>query len=684
MKTFLLAKNEDRLCIHEEKGCISSLHCGGEERVSAFTPLFRLCLRERSGESEIFSAEDATKNEGTLVFSGFRRDLTVRVLTHTEADGNGLQLGVQVENHTQARVEWVDILLPELPHLRANDPNGGELLLPYNEGAVIRDENKLTFAEPKYPSMGNYPVFPNMMFAQFFAYHFDGADAPDGCGLYVGAHDAARGVKGLWAEKREEGVQLILRLYCDADFAEGYTLPYPVVIKGFYGTWQTAAEIYRNWFESALPAGAKKIIEQQSLPEWYADSPVVVSYPVRGVHDMDEMKPNRLFPYENALPLIAELREKIDARILVLLMHWEGTAPWAPPYVWPPYGGEASFRAFMDELHAQGDLMGVYCSGFGYTMQSNLIAEYNNEAEYHQRGLSEAMCAGPDGTVQISEICTFQRSGYDICPASEAGKALLAEAYRPLLQSGVDYAQILDQNHGGSQYFCHSTKHGHPAGPGAWMTQNMQALLHEWNQMGGKMLLGCESAAAEPFIGNLQFSDNRYELCYYVGHPVPLYAYLYHEYVRNFMGNQVSCPFPTDVDTLRMRMAYSFAAGDCLTIVLTPDGDLMVNWGTRDFEHHPDREKTLHFMKNLMAFYREQAKKYLYNGKMIAPGAFRCEQVSYCDNIDAVPAVMSSAWQAADGTCAQILVNHTDVPQQCWVGEKQVTVEALSCVLLPI
>lgn len=102
------------------------------------------------------------------------------------------------------------------------------------------------------------------------------------------------------------------------------------------------------------------------------------------------------------------------------------------------------------------------------------------------------------------------------------------------------------------------------------MTKNMQDLLSDWNTASSDMLLGCESAAAEPFMGNLLFSDDRYELCYDIGRPVPMYSYLFHEYLHNFMGNQVCCYFPPTTDALLYRIAYSFAAGDAPALVLTP------------------------------------------------------------------------------------------------------------------
>lgn len=674
-----------------EGGKITSIVLNGKERSVAEQPLFRIRLRDEAAEKIILTTFDATScdvKDNLATYSDFKgqdgMSVTVSLVDHNGDAGFYISVTPASDKYL---VEWVDFPFVTLPKLVDNNKenNGGKLLMPFNEGMLVSDSEGREYAEmpyrdAEYPSCGNYNIFPNMHCSQMMAYLFDDA------GLYYAAHDSKRGVKGLDYFEIDEGIVLQMRLFCGVNYGETFSTDYPVVMAAVGSSWESAAEKYREWFEVSLPKRVKKVLENPNLPEWYEDAPLIVSYCVRGIHDMDEMYPNKLYPYTNALPLINEIKEATDSRILTLLMHWEGTAPWAPPYVWEPYGDLQNFNEFKDTLHKNGDLLGVYCSGFGYTIQSNLIAEYNMQEEYDKRELWRGMCAGPDGKVAISNICTGQRSGYDICPASEVGRELLKEAYVPLFKSGVDYAQILDQNHGGGQYFCYSKEHGHPAGPGAWMTENMQDMLGEWNDMAPNMLFGCESAAAEPFIGNLQFSDNRFEVNYKLGKPVPLHAYIYHEYLRNFMGNQVACPFRTDVDTLRYRIAYSFSAGDCMTLVLTPDGDLMTHWGTRDFVNSPNKAKTLCMIKNLTAFYKNTAKDYLYAGKMIEGKELECKEI-YLEFNDKkrginLPEILSSAWESKDGKKAQILVNPHDYEVTCKLDGKEITIPAMDAVLV--
>ena len=676
------------LQIDFQKGTISSLRVNGVERIAASSPLFRLRLRDVEGNALVLSVNDARtcieEPNGALYKDFAAANISVRVYL-TEENGEAAWRISAKPSDGRYFFEWVELAPVTLPALTDDNSNGngGRVLFPYNEGVLIsstEDHDKWFswYGESEYPSQGGFPIFPNMVCSQMLAYLWDDA------GLYVGAHDSKRGIKDINIVKSTHGVAIRFRLFCGTDFGEEFKTDYPLIFSVTDGNWESAAERYRQWFECNLPPKAQKILENNSLPRWYFDSPLVISYPIRGTHDMDEMTPNAMYPYTNALPILDQIKNACDSRLLVLLMHWESTAPWAPPYVWPPFGDQDNFDKFMNTLHRNGDMLGVYCSGFGFTSQSNLIASYNKDAEYAKRELWRGMCAGPDGKVAISNICQGQRSGYDICPASEVGRAILDEAYEPLLRSELDYVQILDQNHGGGQYFCYSKEHGHAPAPGAWMTENMQNMLSDWNATARKMLLGCESAAAEAFIGNLLFSDNRYELNYAFGTPVPMYAYIYHEYVRNFMGNQVGCRLGSEDATLRYRLAYSFSSGDCMTLVLTPDGELLTSWGTRDFTCPPDKEKAFKLISNLTRFYRESASQYLCSGRMIPSPEIECESVSFsrndCDRKVTLPALLHSAWEASDGTRALILVNPSEKELPCKVDGSDVRVPALNAL----
>ena len=693
MKTLKL--NGFSLDVDFTAGQIISLRLSENEMISSRLPLFTVGLRDLNGKAYTVSASDAKAKEETE-FGGLYEDfsavlpslknMSARVFLNGKNGEAEWRISVSAGDASML-VEWIDLVPLCLPRLRDNAEGGGEILFPYNEGALIsnvycREETSLRQADPEYPSKGCFAVFPNMICSQFIAYLLGDA------GLYIGAHDPARAVKGIDYIGTDDGVILRTRLFSGVSYGEDFSMDYPLVFAATDGGWEGSAERYRQWFESALPPKAKKIKDNPDIPDWYEDSPLVVSYPVRGFWDADVMTPNALFPYTNALPLINEVKEKTDARLLVLLMHWEGTAPWAPPYVWPPYGGTENFNEFKDILHKNGDMLGVYCSGFGYTLRSNLVDDYECASDYEKRGLEAGMCASPEGKVEISRICTTQRSGYDVCPASKVGKEILKEAYFPLFESGIDYAQILDQNHGGGQYFCYSREHGHPHAPGKWMTESMQNMLSEWNEKAGKMLLGCESAAGESFIGNLLFSDNRFELNYILGRPVPLYAYIYHEYLRNFMGNQVSCPFMPDDDTLPYRIAYSFSIGDCMTLVFSPAGNLLPNWGRPRYTVPPCKEKVLKFVSNLTRFYRGEAHEFLYCGRMIKSPKIECEQVVLDKRISEtkveLPAILSSAWENSEGKRALILVNPAEREAVCRVDGKEITVPALDATIIYI
>ncbi len=649
-----------KLALTDDMTAIRSLICqsanGTRELLGVEQkPLYLLRARTRQGETVLFSPAEAeiSKQNNTLLFR--HPEVTVKVTIQTDAEN--IRWSFALENRSDLALEFID--LPNISFGGKLRENGGDcaIVSAYNEGALIENSDRKTYlTDPEYPSRGTYMMYPYMVFAPISMWLF-GKE-----GLLMSVLDEKLSPKGLDFQCSPESTRFRTRLFLGGNYGTDIDNGIEIVWTYFTGDWQKGAEIYREYVYKHTYL---EPISKANLPDWYTnDMPLVITYPVRGIHDMDEMKPNKLFPYENVLPLVDEFAKKTGAKIMVLLMHWEGTAPWAPPYVYPPFGGEEMFRDFMNKLHERGDLLGVYCSGLSMTEQSNLIESYNLSDKIISERLNEGFSKAPDQTINKSKICEGQRSGYDICAASEMGKKTLNEALAPLLESGVDYVQALDQNHGGGMYFCYANDHGHAPMPGSWMTDTSRELLQGWRKLAPNTLLGCESAAAEPYINELRLSDNRYELCYIIGKAIPLYSFIYHKYLHNFMGNQICCYLENTTRSVLYRIAYSFAAGDMITFVINEDGKIMFSWGVRDFSVLPDRETVISFCRELHRVHKAYPTLFR-DAEMRVPFDYTCEMIemgSYKDSILREKAVLSSAWNV-DGKIVQLFVNFTDKPQ---------------------
>ena len=644
------------------RACVTGTSHGGVPlTIEGDTSLFAVRLRGRDGQTRTFDVHNCSFQsfDGTVAVYE-NEEVTVR-LSLRAIDG-GVAFRLHLGNRTDMLPEWVELMSVEVGGALRAEPGGrGAVVWPYNEGCLVtdmslREKMPFKYCEPIYPSRGAYSIFPNMVCSQFLAYLADGA------GLYLGMHDPERTTKHIDFRYGGHGIKLQLRVFCNAGYGEDYAMPFDCEMRLFGGDWQEACEIYRDWFEAHLPTGLRKIRDNPDLPTWYGASPVVVTYPVRGTRDTGDMAPNDFFPYEHALPLLGEVAEKTDSPVMALLMHWEGTAPWAPPYVWPPFGGEAALRTFIEDAHARGMLVGLYASGLGYTLHSH-VTDYDGTAAFARDHIENLVCTDTDGTAK-SVICTAQREGYDLCPACEGTKRIIAGEVSRVCASGIDYMQVLDQNHGGTSYFCYSDRHGHVPAPGKWQAEAGGELLDRIDRHG--VLLGCESAAAEPNIARLAFSDNRFELNYYSGTPIPVYAYLYHEYVNNFMGNQICAMLNKCETNYTMRAAYSFVAGDMLTAVFVAKGGearMLHSWcdWIAPREQTVDTGVALAFLRTLNGWRRKGGKPYLHTGRMTRPLAVTCGETQYTldggHDVLSVPEVLTSAY-VAEGRVVQFLVNY--------------------------
>lgn len=665
-----------QVCFDEEKRNICSLKTGEKECICKDAELPLFCIQFRDDEGEIIKADaidacsvECVNIEGgvRIYYQGFQTgDFTVIVTVQADSQ---IKWRIGIENHSELTPEWVDF--PQFAVLNNLKGNGGDyrILWGFNEGTLVEDMKAreeggwIPYSDPVYPGEGTMGVFPAIVETQFMAY-YGGQN-----GLYIGTHDSNGNLKGIDFCPVGSGIKLQYRLFTSALIHGSFEMDYDYVMEFFEGDWHDAAEIYRGWFEKNKKEEFLKIPENPNLPEWYGESPVVITYPVRGEKDTGDMTPNKLFPYKNAMPEIERLAKKMNSKILVLLMHWEGSAPWAPPYVWPPFGGEDVLKEFIEELHKKGHLLGVYCSGIGWTEQSNLVESYNKKEEFDREELWTEMCTSPKGELLYSHICTAQRRGYDFCPSRPFTVDTIAGEVTHMTEAGIDYIQVLDQNHGGTPYFCYSKEHGHPSVPGKWQTEAMTALLKRVESIGAKrkVLFGCESAAAETYLPYLLFSDNRFELAWAIGaKPVPAYAYVYHTYVNNFMGNQVCADGIFDhaqnPDNLLLRLAYSFTAGDMLTLVIDQDGNICQNWGAWEDKIIPDQEAVLTFVKNANAHRMGYGKKYLHLGQMRKPLSLKMPEPIRmklkCGPVMEFEQLMTSAWRTEQEENGQFIVNY--------------------------
>ena len=616
IKKFVFDKNS--ITIDFTNKTISSLMFKNEEMIKGSVSFFFLRMRKKDNTRYLLPAKD---------FKFEKYEDEQAYYSHKDADvilkiselRNGLKWSIKVINHTNDLLEQVEIMTLGLFPQLMDEGGKGEIDIPYNEGVRVtsmknRETAAFRYYDVNYPSQGIFYMYPNMISSPFMAYIHNET------GIYLAMLDKESTPKHIDFRYFENTIKTEMAVFTNVDYGQDYEMNFDSVMLLFEGDYFDACDLYREWFYQNSGRKFKTIKERyDELPKWYHESPVVITYPVVGTKDSDtEMKPGGLYPYTNGLKVMDYYGKQTDSKILALLMHWEGTAPWAPPYVWPPYGDVNDFYKYRDELHKRGYSLGVYTSGFSWTNVS-YRRQYDKTEEFEKEHLADIMCSNSVGELD-STIVQEIRQSYDMCPACEKTKQIICNEVNKMVDAGIDYIQVLDQNHGGNAYFCYSDKHGHVPAPGKWQVEETLKLLKGIDRR--RCLFGCESAASEPFIGELLFSDNRYVLNYFIGEPIPMYSYIYHEYVNNFMGNQICCGLLNrERYSFTYRMAYSFIAGDMYTFIIDGDGKTHIAWCNDEIisDDMPNR-----LVKNTNKWRLGYFEKFLHLGKMVKPLPYEC------------------------------------------------------------
>ena len=635
------------LRLADANGAVESLVApDGSERVVAAAEAFTLQLLDGKGEPTRLKSSD-------FAFEGYNHVEHVGLWKHQ----NGLVVRMEItaadgEFRFRPAVEGIPagMLLEWFDGPQVCISPDSKLFWPEWDGIEVTK-----FAHPYRPAgyrarfapPGGNALYPGLAQMQFMAAYKDGR------GLYFSAVDDRHTPKAVdWEEVDGKTVRLSLQTFCgDLDKDGAWRPKFHYLLRPYAGGWMEACEFYRDWVRT-LPDFQKK----PDRPKWMYDSPVNLIYPIRGYgrdHGRD-MKPNRMFPYVNALSIVEKYGKALDSRIMALLMHWEGTAPWAPPYVWPPYGGEGELAKFRDALHARGDMLGVYCSGTAWTQISAIVPSYSLEQRFEDEHIGRHMMRGPKGQLDTSILNGFDSTklGYDMCLVDDWCVGEIAAEAAKLSRFGIDYSQFFDQNMGGGWLLCYAKHHGHPPIPGAWAVDAMVALQKRLVENGNGMVFGCEQTAATPYVPYLPYSDVRpMPGLMRFGRPVPGSAFVFHEWMCNFTGNQ--CGMTKRMDAY-WRWMSGFHNGDMFSLVLNDGGEVVCGWPSPWSNGPlPERDGLVSVLKELNAT-RKKYHSFLLEGRMIRPFV-KCESQS--------AVVDYEGWQSGS-------VETTEVLTSFWENEK--------------
>ena len=651
------------------QGRVISICSGGRELCVPSEEAFTLLLLDKEGNELLLKSSMFAYDNFVYTRHPEMPELQVEILI--SCDDSFIRFRPRITNVPENWViSWFDG--PQICYPRFKNIN---LVLPLHDGVIIseplprRDYHPIGFAKRGVAYGSFYPGRSQMQFMAIYQERESG--------MYFAAHDPTGATKAVEYEIFDSYVRLSLQTFTGGDFGSDYCPEWDYVVGGFANNWQGAAEIYRNWYENAFP-----LADKACYPKWMEESPVVMIYPVRGHgKDTGEMTPNCYYPYTNMLQWVDKYNDYLQCPVMTLPMHWEGTAPWAPPYVWPPFGGEENFFAFRDALHAKGNLLGVYCSGTAWTCNSAILLEYAPGCTPEQEKM---MLRGPKGELEAT-VCNgweYQRLGYDLCLTEEPARTIVKDEILKLADAGIDYAQYYDQNHGGGVHNCFARDHHHPPVPGAWQIAMQRKFFEEvCSEIAGRnknMILGCESSAADTYVKYLPLNDARSSFMTYNGEVIPLQQYVLHGRSCNFSGNQGGtswcCDFDRSPYSLNRRLAYSFCAGDILSLLLKEDGNAHWCWGYEWSKPGPQQELVWPLVRNLNDCRRDNGEFLLY-GRMMqdfwAVDGETIDEITPEDQIRTFPAFYHSSWQAEDGKKAFFIVNYLDREQVVAVDGKE-------------
>ena len=531
--------------------------------------------------------------------------------------------------------------------------------------------------------------YPGYTIAQFLAYYNDRA------GILVSCQDSSGRVKLIQPVHHEPGLRLGMSHVGDWPRKGERKLEYEVAVGSFTGDWYAAAELYRSW--GLRQSWAKTPLHsRKDIPQWLLDSPPHIILRMQGILDAGPTQPIAEFlPYAKCIPLLENLSQRIEAPLVPVIMSWERPGPWIYPDCFPPIGGSDSLREFSDLARKRGWHIGTFCNGTRW-VTGHYWSGYEGEEYLRERDGIKSICRTATGDLWKEDWDATWRPSYPCCLGVPRTRKIARDFVDTIIDLGLDWIQFFDQNVGCATFPCFAADHDHPPVPGRWMTEKMLLLLNlfhkraeeEFERSGGErqIVFSVEGPANEYVLPYLHLCDirvvppgHRFGAPGFGGHFVPLFHFLYHEFIL-IQGGFGTGPEPYH---LPIRNAYNAVIGEIPGAVMKGDGALLnkdtMNWAPWE-PQVGSNEDAFEMLRTTTALRRGPAKDFLVYGRMCSPSSVAGIEVMRWHNggkYHQIPAVFHAAWQAPDGRFGLVLANWTGKTQEVQVSEPRLGGEAI-------
>ena len=571
-----LRLEDDQLSIvldEESKGGIRSISAfaGGAVLGSESTPtLFSFVLRgekERvydNRRSDRFTwSRNEQPNQLTLHYQGFEGiniDVTVFVEI-TDLPGES-RWKIQIENQSGQTISTVRF--PWIQGYRGlrDKPEHDVVLLPIGEGRLI--ENPLRRIGKDEMNLGTwYPGNHSMQFMGLYS--------QEETGFYLACEDTGGLTKrlGLFREATESapesntestpesnheteltaGVEFLLPESNNNAFQPDFD----VVLKPLRGSWYAYAAEYRSWAARQWWA-AKKISQRVDIPAWFREGRPIITienYATTGGTGPEHRR--------RSLKEVVGWEKRYGDAIGPATFFWSGWergGAWVSPDLFPPIEGEAAFAEAVRQTKELGHRLEAYFSTPLY------ITEHGKTTDrIEKHGLAHAV------TKKNGEKHRFTNwwgPSTKMCLATDWWQAVIEDTVTGLAERGFDLIQ-LDMFPISSPQPCWDAAHPHSLGAGEWCFEAARKLLRRARDAGRRVNpklafsieLPCELYI--PYIDTHLSRDDWRDMVApekrEVYTEVPLFSYVYHEYITTQGYEWAMMPLRTMANTIAMQIA---------------------------------------------------------------------------------------------------------------------------------